>query len=150
MFKSVLSLLLACLAVVSAPAQSSKFDIKYQKETVLVNGQPFCLLKTSETLPTSYSIHTLDGAELVSLKVHYIKIETGKREGFFLVTFTETGQTVECEVVPSFGRMFLQELIETETLTLGGIDVENERRFVRKSKLRLSEAIKGKVKSTNN
>jgi hypothetical protein len=146
MFRFVLPLLLACLTAVSARAQTSKFDIKYQKETVLVNGEPFCLLKTSETLPTSYSIHTLDGTELVSLKVNYIKIETGKREGFFLVTFTETGQTLERDVVPSFGRVFLQELIETETLTLGGIDVENERRFVRKSKLRLSEAIKGKVK----
>ena len=112
-----------------------------------MDAKPFCLLKTSETLPISYSIHALDGTELVSMTVNYIKIETGKREGFFLVTFTETGQTLECEVVHSFSRVFLQELIETETLKLGGIDVENERRFVRKSKLRLSEAIKGKVKT---
>lgn len=147
MYKFVLPLLLACLTAVSASAQTSKFDIKYQKETVLVDGKPICLLKTSETLPISYSIHALDGSELVSMKVNYIKIETGKREGFFLVKFTETGQTVECEVMPSFGRVFLQELIETETLKLGGIDVENERRFVRKSKLRLSEAIKEKVKT---
>lgn len=147
MYKFVLPLLLACLTAMSAFAQTSKFDIKYQKETVLVDGKPFCLLKTGETLPISYSIHALDGTELVSMKVNYIKIETGKREGFFLVTFTETSQTVECEVVPSFGRLFLQELIETETLTLSGIDVENERRFVRKSKLRLSEAIRSKVKT---
>lgn len=147
MYKFVLTLLLACVAVVSALAQTPKFDIKYQKETVLVGGKPFCLLKTSETLPISYSIYALDGTELVSMKVNYIKIETGKREGFFLVKFLETGQTVECEVMPSFGRAFLQELIETETLTLGGINVENERRFVRKSKLRLSEAIKSKVKT---
>ena len=112
-----------------------------------MDAKPFCLLKRSETLPISYSIHALDGTELVSMTVNYIKIETGKREGFFLVTFTETGQTLECEVVHSFSRVFLQELIETETLKLGGIDVENERRFVRKSKLRLSEAIKGKVKT---
>ncbi len=147
MYKFVLPLLLACLTAVSVFAQTSKFDIKYQKETVLVDGKPFCLLKTGETLPISYSIQALDGTELVSMKVNYIKIETGKRAGFFLVTFTETGQTVECEVVPSFGRLFLQELIETETLTLSGIDVENERRFVRKSKLRLSEAIRSKVKT---
>ena len=147
MYKRVLPLLLTCLAIFPAYAQTSKFDIKYQKETVLVDGKPFCLLKTSETLPISYSIHALDGSELVSMKINFIKIETGKREGFFLVTFTETGQTVECEVVQSFGRVFLQELIETETLKIGGIDVENERRFVRKSKLRLSEAIKEKIKS---
>ena len=147
MFKSVLTLLFAFVAVASACAQTSRFDIKYQRETVLVDGKPFCLLKTSETLPTSYSIHKLDGSELLSMKITYIKIETGKREGFFLVTFIETGQTLERESIPSFGRVFLQELIETETLTLAGIDVENERRFVRKSNLRLSEAIKNKVKT---
>jgi hypothetical protein len=147
MYKFVLPLFLACLAALSAPAQVSKFDIKYQKETVLVKGKPFCLLKTSETLPISYSIQSLDGVELVSMKVVFIKVETGKREGFFLVTFKETGQTLERDMVQGFGRVFLQELIETETLTLAGIDVENERRFVRKSKLRLSETIKGKVKT---
>ena len=147
MYHFVLSLLFACLTTCTAYSQPAKFDIKYQKETVLVDGKPFCLLKTSEKLPISYSIHALDGSELVTMKVNFIKIETGKREGFFLVTFTETGQTVECEVVPSFGRVFLQELIETETLTIGGINVENERRFVRKSKLRLSETIKAKVKN---
>ena len=147
MYKFVLLLLFACLTTGVAYSQPAKFDIKYQKETVLVDGKPFCLLKTSEKLPISYSIHALDGSELVSMKVNYIKIETGKREGFFLVTFTETGQTLEREVVPSFGRVFLQELIETETLTISGINVENERRFVRKNNLRLSETIKGKVKS---
>lgn len=147
MYKFLLTLLLACVTAVFAYAQTSKFDIKYQKETVLVNGKPFCLLKTSETLPISYSIQALDGTELVSMKVNFIKIETGKREGFFLVKFIETGQTIECEIVPSFGRVFLQELIETETLTLGGLNVEKERGFVRKSKLRLSEAIKRKVKT---
>ena len=147
MYHFVLSLLFACLTTCTAYSQPAKFDIKYQKETVLVDGKPFCLLKTGEKLPISYSIHALDGSELVTMKVNFIKIETGKREGFFVVTFTETGQMVECEVVPSFGRVFLQELIETETLTIGGINVENERRFVRKSKLRLSETIKGKVKN---
>ncbi len=147
MYKFTLSILLAFVALGSTFAQTSKFDIKYQKETVLVDGKPFCLLKTSETLPTSYSIHALDGTELVSMKVNYIKIETGKREGFFLVKFLETGQTLERDVVASFGRLFLQELIESETLTLGGLSIENERRFVRKSKLRLSETIKSKVKT---
>jgi hypothetical protein len=147
MYKFLLPLLLVCITGVFAHAQTSKFDIKYQKETVLVDGKPFCLLKATETLPTSYSIHALDGTTLVSMTINYIKIETGKREGFFLVKFIETGQTVECEVVPSFGRVFLQELIETETLTLGGLNVEKERGFVRKSKLRLSETIKNKVKT---
>ena len=146
MLKISLSLALTCLATVFTFAQASKFDIKYQKETVLVDGKPFCLLKTSETLPTSYSIQALDGTELVSMKPVYIKVETGKREGYFLVTFTETGQTLERETTHSFGRVFLQELIETGTLTLAGVDVENERRFVRKSTLRLSEAIKEKIK----
>jgi hypothetical protein len=147
MLKYSLSLALACIVAVFAYAQASKFDIKYQKETVLVDGKPFCLLKTSETLPTSYSIQSLDGTELVSLKPVYIKVETGKREGYFLVTFIETGQSLERETAPSFGRVFLQELIETGTLTLAGIDVEKERGFIRKSNLRLSEAIKGKIKA---
>ena len=146
MFKISLSLALTCLAITFALAQASKFDIKYQKETVLVDGKPFCLLKTSETLPTSYTIQALDGTELVSMKPVYIKVETGKREGYFLVTFTETGQTLERETTHSFGRVFLQELIETGTLTLAGIDMEKVRGFVRKSNLRLSEAIKGKIK----
>ena len=111
-----------------------------------MNGKPFCLLKTSETLPTSYTIQALDGTELVSMKPVYIKVETGKREGYFLVTFTETGQTIERETTHSFGRVFLQELIETGTLTLAGIDMEKVRGFVRKSNLRLSEAIREKIK----
>ena len=146
MFKISLSLVLTCLVTVFAFAQATKLDIKYQKETVLVDGKPFCLLKTSETLPTSYTIQALDGTELVSMKPVYIKVETGKREGYFLVTFTETGQTLEREHTHGFGRIFLQELIETGTLTLAGIDVEKVRGFVRKSNLRLSEVIKGKIK----
>ena len=146
MFKISLSLALTCLAITFTFAQASKFDIKYQKETVLVDSKPFCLLKNSETLPTSYTIQALDGTELVSMKPVYIKVETGKREGYFLVTFTETGHTLERETTHSFGRIFLQELIETGILTLAGIDVEKVRGFVRKSNLRLSEAIKGKIK----
>ena len=146
MLKVSLSLALTCLAITFTFAQASKFDIKYQKETVLVDGKPFCLLKTSETLPTSYTIQALDGTELVSMKPVYIKVETGKREGYFLVTFTETGHTLERETTHSFGRIFLQELIETGILTLAGIDMEKVRGFVRKSNLRLSEAIKEKIK----
>jgi hypothetical protein len=136
----------AILATATAFSQTPKFEIKYQKETVLVDGTPFCLLKTSETLPTSYSIHKLDGTELVSLKPVYIKVETGKREGYFLITFAETGQILERKTMQGFGRFFLEELIQSETLTLGGIDVEKERLLIRRSKLLLSEEIKAKVK----
>lgn len=147
MLKYTLSIAITCLATAFVFAQVPKFDIKYQKETVLLNGKPFCLLKNSEKMPTSYTIHALDGTELVSMKPVYIKVETGKREGYFLVTFAETGQTLEREHTSGFGRVLLQELIETGTLTLAGIDMEKERAFVRKSKLRLSETIKEKIKS---
>lgn len=138
--------MLACVATITAFSQTSKFDIKFQKETVLVDEKAICLLKSSESLPTSYSIQTLEGAELVSIKPVYMKVETGKREGYFLITFAETGQTIERETAPSFGRIFVKELIDTETLTPAGIDVEKERGFIRKSNLRLSESIKAKVK----
>jgi hypothetical protein len=147
MFKFALLLSIALLATVSASAQTAQFDIKFQKETVLVNGKSFCLVRNSTTLPISYSILKTDGTEeLVSIKTVYIQLATGKREGYFQITFTETGQTIERELAPGFGRTFAQELIETETLTTVGIDVDNLRRFLSKNRSSLSEVIKAKVK----
>jgi hypothetical protein len=147
MHKFILLLILASLATGFATAQTSKIAVKFHKDTVLGNNKALALVKTSTTLPTSYSVQQLNGTELLSIKPVYVQISTGKRSGYYLITFNETGQTIERDITPTFSRTFVQELVETETLTLEGVDVENIRRFVSKNKRRLSDEIKATVKN---
>ena len=141
-------LILAFLATspALAPAQTSKIDIKYRKDTVLIDGKAIATLRGTISLPVSYTIQKLDGTELVTIKPVYIQIATGKREGYYLITFKETGNTIERDITPFFHRAFTQELIETLTLTASGIDVDNERRFVSKNQKQFSVDIKAKTK----
>lgn len=146
MNKFTILLALASLATTFSTAQTSKIAVKFHKDTVLGDNKAFAIVKNSTTLPTSYSIQTLKGVELVTIKPVYIQIETGKRAGYYLVTFKETAQTIERDITPTFSRTFVQELVETETLTLDGIDVVNVRRFVAKNQKRLSEEIRATVR----
>ncbi len=146
MYKFPILFVLAFLATAFVGAQTSKIAVKFHKDTLLGDGKAFAIVKSSTTLPTSYSIQKLNGVELVSIKPIYIQISTGKRAGYYLVTFNETEQTIERYITPTFSRTFPQELAETETLTLDGIDVVNVRRFVAKNKRRLSDEIKATIK----
>jgi hypothetical protein len=129
-----------------AHAQTSKFDIKYHRDTVLADGKALATVRGTISLPVSYTIQKLDGTELVNIKPVYVQIATGKREGYFLITFNETGNTIERDITPSFSRTFVQELIETETLTASGIDIDQLRRFVSKNQKQFSVDIHAKKK----
>jgi hypothetical protein len=138
--------IIAFFATNFAIAQSPKFDIKYRKDTVLVDGKALVTLRGTISLPVSYTIQKLDGTELLTIKPVYVQVATGKREGYFLITFKETGNTIERDITPNFNRTFTQELIETETLTAVGIDIDNERRFVSKNQKQFSVDIQAKKK----
>jgi hypothetical protein len=129
-----------------ASAQTSKFDIKYHRDTVLADGKALATVRGTISLPVSYTIQKLDGTELVAIKPVYVQVATGKREGYFLITFKETGNSIERNISPGFIRNFVQELIETETLTAIGIDIDQERRFVSKNQKQFSVDIKAKTK----
>jgi hypothetical protein len=139
-------IVVALFATNLASAQTSKFDIKYHRDTVLADGKALATVRGTISLPVNYTIQKLDGTELVNIKPVYVQVATGKREGYFLITFKETGNTIERDITPSFSRTFVQELIETETLTAVGIDVDNERRFVSKNQKQYSVEIGKKTK----
>jgi hypothetical protein len=137
---------LVFLTTNSVFAQTPKMDVKYRKDTIFVDGKAIATLRGTISLPVSYTIQKLDGTELVTIKPVYIQIATGKREGYYLVTFKETANTIERDIAPNFSRNFTQELIDTETLTALGIDIDQERRFVSKNQKQFSVDIKAKTK----
>jgi hypothetical protein len=139
-------IVVAFFATNLASAQTSKFDIKYHRDTVLADGKALATVRGTISLPVTYTIQKLDGTELVTIKPVYVQVATGKREGYFLITFKETGNTIERDIVPSFIRTFVQELIETETLTAVGIDIDQVRRFVSKNQKQFSVEISKKTK----
>jgi hypothetical protein len=146
MQKFTLLLILAVLAIVPCVAQTSNAVIKFHKDTVLADGKALALVKSSNTLPVTYTIAHLEGTALVTIKPIYVQVATGKRMGYYLITFLETGQTIERDITPNFSRNFVQELIYTETLTSVGIDVDNARRFAYKNRQIISAEIQSKIK----
>jgi hypothetical protein len=146
MHKFALLLILAVLAIAPCTAQTSNAAIKFHKDTVLADGKALALVKSSNTLPVTYTISRPEGTALVTIKPVYVQVETGKRMGYYLITFLETGQTIERDITPNFSRSFVQELIYTETLTSVGIDVDNARRFAYKNRQVLSAEIQSKIK----
>jgi hypothetical protein len=146
MYKFTLLLILAVLAIAPCTAQTSNATIKFHKDTVLADGKALALVKSSNTLPVSYTISRPEGTALVTIKPVYVQVETGKRMGYYLITFLETGQTIERDITPNFSRSFVQELIYTETLTSVGIDVDNARKFAYKNRQVLSAEIQSKIK----
>jgi hypothetical protein len=146
MHKFILLLILAVLAIAPCTAQTSNAAIKFHKDTVLADGKALALVKSSNTLPVFYTISRPEGTALVTIKPVYVQVETGKRMGYYLITFLETGQTIERDITPNFSRSFVQELIYTETLTSVGIDVDNARRFAYKNRQVLSAEIQSKIK----
>jgi hypothetical protein len=146
MYKFTLLLILAVLAIAPCTAQTSNATIKFHKDTVLADGKALALVKSSNSLPVSYTISRPEGTALVTIKPVYVQVETGKRMGYYLITFLETGQTIERDITPNFSRSFVQELIYTETLTSVGIDVDNARRFAYKNRQVLSAEIQSKIK----
>jgi hypothetical protein len=146
MHKFTFLLILAVLAIAPCTAQTSNAAIKFHKDTVLADGKALALVKSSNTLPATYTISRPEGTALVTIKPVYVQVETGKRMGYYLITFLETGQTIERDITPNFSRSFVQELIYTETLTSTGIDVDNARRFAYKNRQVLSAEIQSKIK----
>jgi hypothetical protein len=146
MFKFTLLFTLAVLAIAPCTAQTSNAAVKFHKDTVLADGKALALVKSSNTLPVSYTISRPEGTALVSIKPIYVQVATGKRMGYYLITFLETGQTIERDITPNFSRSFVQELIYTETLTSVGIDVDNARRFAYKNRQIISAEIQSKIK----
>ncbi|MDZ7880775.1 MAG: hypothetical protein U5L45_24075 [Saprospiraceae bacterium] len=144
--KFIFLFILAIVAIAPCTAQTSNAIVKFHKDTVLADGKALALVKSSNTLPVSYTISRPEGTALVSIKPVYVQVATGKRMGYYLITFIETGQTFERDITPNFSRSFVKELIYTETLTKGGIDFDNARRFAHKNQQVISAEIQSKIK----
>ena len=126
--------------------------VQYKKDQVTVDGKPYCLMTSKGVIVKDYTVKTLDGKKIATMKPEMIDNgqQNAPSDGYFLITFWESGKQCEFDMDRfNPGSRLADDLVEAGVLVDGNYSEEGEKRFLNLHKRKYSDDIRAKLsKST--
>lgn len=126
--------------------------VKYKKDLVSVDEKPFCMMVSKGFMTKDYTIKTLEGKTVATMKAVMIDNTPPKYEGYYLVSFIESGNQCERELlnVMSPGSRLAEDVVEAGLFVDGKLNEEGEQRFLKLNRRKFSEEIDKRMNANSN
>jgi hypothetical protein len=126
--------------------------VKYKKDLVSVDEKPYCTMVSKGFMTKEYTIKTLEGKTVATMKPVMIDDTPPKYEGYYLVSFIESGNQCERELlnVMSPGSRLAEDIVEASLFIDGKYNEEGEQRFLKLNRRKFSEEIDVRINGKSN
>jgi hypothetical protein len=126
--------------------------VKYKKDLVSVDEKPYCMVVSKGFMTKDYTIKTLEGKTVATMKAVMIDNTPPKYEGYYLVSFIESGNQCERELlnVMSPGSRLAEDIVEAGLFVDGKYSEEGEKRFLKLNRRKFSEEIDVRMNGKSN
>jgi hypothetical protein len=126
--------------------------VKYKKDLVSVDEKPYCMVVSKGFMTKDYTIKTLEGKTVATMKAVMIDNTLPKYEGYYLVSFIESGNQCERELlnVMSPGSRLAEDIVEAGLFVDGKYSEEGEKRFLKLNRRKFSEEIDVRMNGKSN
>jgi hypothetical protein len=127
--------------------------VKYKKDLVSVDEKPYCTMVSKGFMTKDYTIKTLEGKTVATMKLQTVyTADQKKSENYYLISFIESGNQCESEVLGVFspGSKLAEDLVEASVFIGGNFSEEGEQRFLKLHKRKFSEEIDKRMNAGTN
>ncbi len=127
--------------------------VKYKKDLVSVDEKPYCTMVSKGFMTKDYTIKNLEGKTVATMKLQTVyTADLKKSENYYLISFIESGNQCESEVLGVFspGSKLAEDLVEASVFVDGTLSEEGEQRFLKLHRRKLSEEIEKRMNAGTN
>ena len=125
--------------------------VKYKKDQVTIDDKPYCTMTSKGFLAKDYTVKNLEGKTVMTMKGQYIEVPNKEPQGYYQVSFIESGSQCEFNMEQfNVGTKLAEDMVEAGVFVDGKLAEEGEKRFLNLHKRKFSEEIDARINGKSN